>query len=562
MKNAQGRIQFEAREELPPTAISMTGTAWNKTGSWKYLEPRYENLTPPCSNVCLTNLDVVSMMREVERGDWDAAVRVCFEVNPFPAITGRCCPHPCEQPCNRKALGGGISVRAVEREVGDHKLRHDVRPVLPEAAFPRVHVVGSGPAGLSAAVALRRLGHPVTVHEAAPEPGGLLRYGIPEYRLPTEVVRGEVEWVSRLGVEFRTGQRLSREAIEALGPVILAVGYGKSRALGIPGEDLEGVRDGLHLLSAIRRGEAPQAGAFAAIVGGGNTAIDVARSLKRMGTKPIVCYRRTAREMPAFREEIDQAKEEGVDFEFLVAPVKAERAPSGRLLLTLIRMELGAPDASGRARPVPKKGSEFTLEVDSVVKALGETLDDSVLPEGVAADGGHVATDEDWETGREGTFASGDCSGRFGATVSEAIRSGRLAAHAIHAELTGQVVPAAKPLADRGSNPEVAKFKQLNVAWFEKEAPAPHEVLAPDTRVTTFSPVEGGLGAAGAVHEAARCFKCGTCVDCDNCFHFCPDVAISKKPGGGYVIDLAHCKGCGVCVEECPRAAIHLRKSS
>ncbi len=562
MKTQGGRIQFENREELPPTAISLTGTAWNKTGSWKYLSPQYENLTPPCSNVCLTNLDVVSMMRQVERGDWDAAVRVCFEVNPFPAITGRVCPHPCEQPCNRKAMGGGISVRAVEREVGDHKLRHDVRPDLPPASHARVHVVGSGPAGLAAAVALRRLGHPVTVHEAAPEPGGLLRYGIPEYRLPTEVVRGEVAWVSRLGVEFKTGQRLTREGIEALGPTILAVGYGRSRALGIPGEALPGVHDGLHLLAAIRRGEAPSAGRTAAVIGGGNTAIDVARSLLRLGTKTIVCYRRTAREMPAFRQEIDEGKEEGVQYEFLTAPVKVEATDGGRLRLTLIRMELGAPDASGRAKPVPKAGSEYSIEVDSVVKALGETLDDAILPEGAAVDGGHVAIDEDWETGHEGVFASGDCAGRLGATVSEAIRSGRLAAHALHAELTGTSVPAARPLADRGANPEVAKYKQLNVAWFEKEAPAPHEVLAPDLRVTTFSPVEGGLGPAGATHEATRCFKCGTCVDCDNCFHFCPDVAIAKKPGGGYVIDLAHCKGCGVCVEECPRAAIHLRKTS
>jgi NADPH-dependent glutamate synthase beta subunit-like oxidoreductase len=556
-----GRVRFESREDLPPTAISRAGTTWNATGSWKFLEPVYRDLTPPCSHACLTNLDVVAMMRAVEANDWDRAARVVLEVNPFPSVTGRVCPHPCEQPCNRKAYGGGVSVRAVERQVGDHKLGAGIRPDLPDAAFPRVHVVGSGPAGLSAAVALRRLGHPVTVHEAAPEPGGLLRYGIPAFRLPAEVVQAEVRWTAGLGVEFRTGRRLARQEIEALGPTMLAVGYGSSRSLGIPGEGLPGVHDGLSLLAAVRRGEPPALGPTAAVVGGGNTALDVARSLLRLGTKPVVWYRRTAREMPAFRAEVEEAKEEGVAFEHLAAPVRVERSEGGRLLLTLVRMELGPPDASGRARPVPKPGSEFSVEVDAVVKALGETLDEGVLPGGARAEGGRVATDDRWLTGAAHVAATGDCAGRLGATVSEAIRAGRLAAHALHEDLTGRGAPPRSPLHDRGVAPDVAKFKDLNVAWFRKEAPAPHDVLAPAARATTFEPVEGGLGAHGAVAEAARCFKCGTCVECDNCFHFCPDVAISRKPGGGYVIDLAHCKGCGVCVEECPRAALHLRKS-
>jgi NADPH-dependent glutamate synthase beta subunit-like oxidoreductase len=560
VKRQDGRIRFETREDLPPTAMSLGGTAWNQTGSWKFLSPVYENLTPPCSGVCLTQLDVVGMMRRVEAGDFDGAARLVLEVNPFPAVTGRVCPHPCEQPCNRKAFGGGISVRAVERQVGDHKLAHGVRPDLPRAVHPRVHVVGSGPAGLSAAVALRRLGHPVTVHEAAPEPGGLLRYGIPEYRLPTSVVRAEVEWVKGLGVEMRTGRRLSRAEIEALGPTILSVGVGRSRALGIPGEDLPGVHDGLRLLADIRRGEGVPLGATAAVIGGGNTALDVARSLLRLGTKPVVWYRRTAREMPALKAEVEEAREEGVAIEPLAAPVRVERAASGRLRLTLSRMELGAPDASGRARPVAKPGSEFSVEVDAVVKALGETLEEEVLPAGVSAEGGRVATEADWSTGRDAVYATGDCAGRLGATVSEAIRGGRLAAHALHADLTGWAVPPASPLADQGASPEVAKFKALHTAHFRREAPVPHEVLPLERRVSRFEPVWKGIGDAGAVAEAARCFKCGTCVDCDNCFHFCPDVAVAKKPGGGYVIDLAHCKGCGVCVEECPRAALHLRK--
>ncbi|MFO0934273.1 MAG: FAD-dependent oxidoreductase [Planctomycetota bacterium] len=562
MKDVNGRVTLETRADLPPTAISLGGTAWNRTGSWKFLEPFYKDLTPPCANACLTGLDVVAMMSAVEAGRWDDAARVVLDVNPFPSVTGRACPHPCEQPCNRKAYGGGVSIRAVERQVGDHKLAADVRPELPPAVHPRVHVVGSGPAGLSAAVALRRLGHPVTVHEAAPEAGGLLRYGIPAYRVPTEVVRAEVAWVRSLGIEVKTGHRLVRRELDALGPTILAVGFGRSRALGIPGEDLPGVHDGLPLLAAVRRGEPVRLGATAAVIGGGNTALDVVRSLKRLGTAGTVFYRRTAREMPAFRHEVEEAKEEGIAFEFLVAPERIEPAPGGRLRLTLVRMELGPKDASGRAKPVRKPGSEFTVEVDAVVKALGEVLDEEALPEGLATADGRITTDEGGRAGEGLRFAAGDCAGRLGATVSEAIRSGRLAAHAMHAALTGEAVPAASPLADKGSDPEVAKFKLLHMARFAKAPPHAPPVADATTRAAAFAPVEGGLGEADARAEASRCFKCGTCVECDVCYQLCPDIAISKRPEGGYAIDLAHCKGCGVCVEECPRAAVHMRKSS
>ncbi len=561
MKRENGKIQFESVDELPATAVSLGRTTANATGSWKFLEPYYRNLTPPCSNQCLTGLDVVSMMEAVEEGRWEDAVRTVLEVNPIPAVTGRVCPHPCQQPCNRKAMGGGVEIRAVECAVGDYKLAHDVKPSLPEATRERVHVVGSGPAGLSAAFSLRRLGHPVTVHEAADEAGGLLRYGIPAYRLPDDVVRNEIAWLTSLGIRFNTGRRLKSADIANLGPTILTVGFGRSRALGIPGEDLPGVVDGLCLLAQIRHGERPSLGSRAAVIGGGNTALDVARSLLRLGTKPVLVYRRSAREMPAFKDEIEEAKEEGIEFLFLEAPVKVEAGAPGVLRLTCVQMALGAPDASGRARPVAKPGSEHVLEVSAVVKALGETLDEEVLPGGVRAEQGKIVTDEAYATPRENVYAAGDAAGRLGYTVSEAIRSGRLAAHSMHAHLTGDVVPAASPLADRGSDPEVAKFKALNVAYFRKEAAEPLAIRPAERRVGDFEPVIDGLTAEGARHEATRCFKCGTCTECDNCFHFCPDLAIRRKPGGGYLIDLDHCKGCGVCAEECPRAAVHLRKS-
>jgi NADPH-dependent glutamate synthase beta subunit-like oxidoreductase len=563
VKITGGRVRFEVRGDLPPTAISAGTTDWNLTGSWKYLEPYYRDRTPPCSDRCLSGVDVVAMMRAAEEGRWERAVEAVLPANPFPSITGRVCPHPCMQPCNRKAWGGGVNVRAVEREVGDWKLRHRARPPLPPEDRPAVHVVGSGPAGLAAAVTLRRLGHPVVVHEAREEAGGLLRWGIPAFRLPVEVVRAEADWVRDLGVRIETGTPVARADYEGFGPTVLAFGLGASRSLGIPGEELPAVHDGIAYLAAARDGGAPDLGDRVAVIGGGNTALDVARTALRSGSAPVVHYRRSAREMPAFREEVEEAAEEGIEIRYLSAPVGIEARPGGGLLLTVVDMVLGEPDASGRARPVPKPGSEKVLEVDAVVKALGETLDASLLPEGVAAEGGAIRADGRWRTGRPGFFACGDATPALGNTVGEAIRSGRLCAVALHEEVTGTPLPADHPLkAVPDRDPGVAKFKDLNTAYFDKDPPASPPHLAPALRAGTFDPVEGALTPEEARYEAARCFKCGTCTECDTCYTFCPDFAIVKKPGGGYAIDLQYCKGCGVCAEECPRSAVHLRRST
>ncbi len=563
MKVRNGRVQFETRGDLPPTAISIGVTDWNHTGSWKYMEPFHRDMTPPCSDRCLSGIDVVAMMRRVEAGEWEGAVRAVMAMNPFPSLTGRVCPHPCMTPCNRKAHGGGVNIRGVEREVGDWKLAHKVLPPLPRESLPAVHVVGSGPAGLTAAVTLRTLGHPVVVHEAAEEAGGMLRYGLPGFRLPLDVVRRELEWVRDLGVVVQTGTPVFRGDYDAFGPTIIALGLGRPRELGIPGEDLRGVHDAIRVLADIRRDRPPHLGDRVAVVGGGNTAIDAARSLLRLGSEPVVLYRRSLREMPAAREEIDEAREEGIEFRFQTAPIGIEARPEGGLLLTVVETGLGEPDASGRPRPVPKPGTESVLEVDAVVRALGETLSMELLPEGVRTEGGTVVTDGEGRTDRPGVYACGDATPGLGHTVGEAIRAGRLCAVVLHEEIAGAPLPADHPLRPpQGRDPEIAKFKDLNMAWFDREAPqAPHH-LAPALRTATFDPVVEGYTAEQARAEATRCFKCGTCTECDTCYTFCPDFAIVKKPEGGYAVDLDYCKGCGVCVEECPRAAVHLRRAT
>jgi NADPH-dependent glutamate synthase beta subunit-like oxidoreductase len=336
------------------------------------------------------------------------------------------------------------------------------------------------------------------------------------------------------------------------------VGFGRARPLGTPGEDLPGVFDGLSLLATVRRGEPADVGPDVAVGGAGNTAMDVARTVRRLGARATVWYRRTERDMPAFRLEVDEAKHEGVQFRFLAAPRGVERAANGRLRVTFATMELSGKDAAGRPKPVAVEGRDVVVEVDALVKALGEAVDEEALPHGAVVHDGRVVHAGD----DGGATPAGDCADGTGATVSEAIRSGRLAAHALHAELTGTVVPAASPLADRGTDPEVAKYKQLNVARFAKTPPAAPPTLPVAQRLASFAPVEGALSTEQARAEAERCFKCGTCVECDLCYHLCPDMAISKRPGGGYLIDLAHCKGCGVCAQECPRAAVQLRKST
>ncbi len=538
--------------ERPTTAI--------KTGTWKYVEPVYQNALPPCSATCPAGNDISYALLLLAKGQALDAARWWRRKNPIPATLGRVCPHPCEQPCNRELLGGAIAVHMVERFLGD--LEGEVLPRPAAATGKNVAVVGAGPAGLAAAYNLRLAGHEVHVYDDKDAPGGYLRTGIPEYRLPRNVLDREVGMIASLGVVFHQRLRIGRDiALNDLrdqhDAVVLALGFHKSRALRIPGEDHPNVYNGVKLLERLLAGERPPLPHRMAVVGGGNTAMDVARSLLRIGVEPVVVYRRTRAEMPAIASEVEDAMAEGIPFEFLAAPVRV-LVEGGRITgLECQRMALGEPDASGRRRPVPVPGSEFVIPCAGVVTALGEEVDLDGLPEQAAkADPRQAAP-------IPGVFLAGDMVDGAG-TVTAAVGSGIRVAAVVHGYLTGEPLPAEAPRVQELWARDVAldrkvEFAKLNTAYFQP-VPRPHIAhLSPGERRSNFAEVVQGWGPEQAILEARRCLACGTCNECFTCFYFCPDVAIHRVDGG-FVVDREHCKGCGICVQECPRHALILRE--
>ena len=545
--------------DLPYLPFSDKPTTNIKTGTWKYVEPVYENALPPCAHACPAGNDISFFLLTLAKGDVLGAARWLRQRNPIPATLGRVCPHPCEGPCNRAWLGGAIAVHMVERFLGD--VAGDVIPAPAPETGKKVAIVGAGPAGLAAAYNLRLAGHHVEVFDDKPAPGGYLRTGIPEYRLPRAVLDREVDLIAQLGVVFRQKVRVGREVSfeelrDSFDAVIVAVGFHRSRALGIPGEDHPQVYNGVKLLEQLLAGERPELPQRMAVVGGGNTAMDVARSLLRVGVAPVVVYRRTRAEMPAIAAEVEDAMAEGIPFEFLAAPVRVV-VEQGRIVgLACQRMTLGEPDASGRRRPVPVPGSEFVLPCGGVVTALGEVTDWEGLPGELAADSRQV-------TAIPGVFLAGDVADGAG-TVTAAVGSGIRVAQVVDSYLRSSELPAQAPRVQalwprRVNVDRVVEFSRLNLAYL-RSLPRPPILHRPvEERIGSFVEVVEGWSEQQAIAEARRCIECGTCNECSNCLYFCPDVAIHRADGG-FVVDREHCKGCGICVEECPRDALTLRE--
>jgi len=523
----------------------------NHTGSWRDERAVYVDRMPPCNNACPAGENIQAWLYEAEEGGegYERAWRKLVEENPLPAVMGRVCYHPCEDACNRGQLDEAVGIHAVERFLGDEAIKQGWGIDLDvEASGKRVLVVGAGPSGLSAAYHLTRAGHAVTIHEAGPMTGGMMRFGIPRYRLPRDVLEAEVQRILDMGVELELNRKVENVAEEmsagGFDAAFLAVGAHIGRRAYVPAGEAERIIDAVSLLEGLEEGEKPLLGRRVAIYGGGNTAMDVARTARRLGARDaVVVYRRTRERMPAHDFEVEEAEEEGVMMRWLSTVKHFE---DGKLLLE--RMEL---DESGFPQPT---GETDELEADSLVLALGQEADLSLLEgvSGIEVEDGVVQVGPNMMTGHEGIFAGGDMVPAE-RTVTVGIGHGKKAARHIDAWLRGGSF-------ERPPRPELAGFETLNT-WYYSDAPRVHQDrLAAARRTSGFEEVVSGLEEGNALFEARRCLSCGNCFSCDNCYGVCPDNAVIKlgAPGERYEIDYDYCKGCGICVEECPCGAIEM----
>jgi 2-oxoacid:acceptor oxidoreductase gamma subunit (pyruvate/2-ketoisovalerate family) len=530
-----------------------------KTGQWATEQPHRQQFIPPCNHICPAGNNVQGFLNALAHEQTNEALEILLRTTPFPSICGRACPAPCMQACNRIELDGAVNVREMERYAGDHG------KVTPERRADRqekIAIVGSGPAGLTAAYHLARFGYRVTVYESGGEIGGLLRTGIPEFRLPDEVVDKEINRILALGVDVETNHRIDRQALLNLARehdgVLVATGLQEQVDLRLGLDGTTAVVQGIEFLDHVHRGDVRVDGEDVIVIGGGNTAMDAARSALRLGATTVrVVYRRTREEMPAIAEEIDETLEEGVAIDFLTQPVALHEEPGdgARRYYRLMcrRMELGEPDDSGRRTPLEIEDSEFELDCHRVILALGQSPDISVFPEGTEV--------------REGTqllgllekplFAIGDLATRDG-TVAAAIGSGRRSAVHIHNVLSGDHVTITEHAEARRDvdewHDEVIRADAMKLHLFERQAGAEGESLDPVERRSTFDEVHLGLEDTS---EAARCLSCGVCNECDLCITYCPE-GVLKRVGHSLEFDYGYCKGCGMCVAECPRNVIFM----
>ena len=511
--------------------------------------PVYVDLLPPCNAGCPAGENIQAWLSHTQAGRHEQAWRQLVADNPLPAIHGRVCYHPCESVCNRVSLDSAVSIHSVERFLGDLALEQgwqfDPSQVR---SGRRVLVVGAGPCGLSAAYHLGRLGHEVEIRDSGEQTGGMMRYGIPAYRLPRDVLTGELDRIAAMGVRVTCGHKVEDLVAEreegAFDAVFVAVGAHLSKRVDIPARDAGRIVDAVSFLRSVASGERPVIGRRVAVYGGGNTAMDAARVARRMGAdEALIVYRRTREQMPAHLDEAEDAEREGVQIHWL-RTITAFDGPE-------LDVELMELDESGYPQPT---GRFETLAADTVILALGQESDTAFLrgvPGVEFAPDGTVQVSTSLQTGSPGLFAGGDMV-PSDQTVTVGVGHGKKAARHIDAWLRGAAAVSAP-------KHELASFDKLHLWYFGDNPRRQQPELPPEERIADFGEVVGGLSAEEAVYEAGRCLSCGNCFECDGCLGACPEDAVIKLgEGHRYRFDYDRCTGCGVCFEQCPVHAIEM----
>ena len=576
------------KEDIPLFIPRSTqSSAENKTGSWRYFRPLYEEKTAPCSAACPVGEDIPRIELLVRQGLLQKAWDAILEENPFPSICGRVCFRPCETACNRGEYDQPVAIHLLERLIGDKALMQGGKSGLQMLAAngKNVAIAGAGPAGLAAAYFLSRLGFSCDIFEAEAAPGGLLRWGIPGYRLPEDILNREIARIEEQGITIHCGTPVTPDSLAQLrtrfDAVFIGCGFSRSIRIKIPGEDL--AQDGLRLLHQIRGGQTVSITGTAAVVGGGNTAVDVARSLKRLGAAPIIVYRRRKADMPAFEPEIEMALEEGIELKELVTPIVIRKdgrgacAKDSGYTITLQKMKVSATQIRGRARVMPDGDDTETLCVDHMYMAIGAGPE-AMWDQPQKKDSDPIILSHCKIIEQDVPLIVGGDLTNDTLSVTDAIASGKQAAmaldvyfkkglEAIEESLNGSRVGNGASLSmaayldgeGRDRNSHVVTFAEINTDYFQSSARAVPARLTPQDRVRSFAEIETTLKKDAAVGEAQRCFNCGICTACDYCRIFCPEVAVMVEKSRRH-INMDYCKGCGICVTECPRNAMALEE--
>jgi len=531
------------------------------------LRPKYVEKKPPCQATCPSGNNIREFVRTIAQAErvgqsneeaLERAWQIYTNTSPFPSVCGRVCPAPCETECNRKELEGAVSINKVERAIGDYGVEKGLGlKMLTEEKKPqKVAVIGGGPSGFSCAYQLARRGYGTTVFEALDKPGGMLRWGIPGYRLPESILDAEIQKILDLGVELKCGVKVGKdvsidELQQSYDAIYVALGAQQGVTLGVDGEEAPNVFSGVDFLSRFHHGEQLDLGSdvVVIIVGGGDTAIDAARICKRLGANVTVLYRRTIEEMPAIKEEVEEAIEEGIKIEFLAAPTGFKKEGDLVTAMCCIRMELGEPDDSGRRRPVPIEGSEFEIPASAVISAISQKPDFSGFES--LLDGKWISIDDQGATEVDGIWAGGDVAQLD--LVTTAVGHGRRAAEAIERKFLGT---AAEP-----DNMPVIRTDKMRLDLYEKAERQEPASLGVDERLGEVEKeVNQGLTDEQLIVESRRCMSCGMCFDCEKCWLFCQDQAVDKplEKGVLYKFKLENCTGCKKCAEECPCGFIEM----